>query len=390
MASSKIFSRDFVLGFFAQFAFSSVFCILIPTLPIYLSRKGISEAEIGVLIGTFSVFSLVCRPLVGRGLLRIPERTFMMAGAFLYTLSSIAYLLAPPFWPFLVVRIIQGIGLAFFSTASFTFIANISPDAHRGQSLGYFYLAINIAFVLGPYFGMLIINLLNFPTLFLVCAGLSLCSLLITVKLGRREGMIVDQSSHAPSLFSREAFPPAMMAFMVNIIWGALTAFFPLYALSHGITNPGIFFGVLAIIHVLGRSLGGKIFDLYRREKVILPCLIAYVIAMSILTFSSTLYMFILVAVIWGVGNAFLYPTLVAYALELAGSARGPAMGTFTAVADLGSGMGSVIMGIILQLTNFTTMFLSLALIGLMNLGYFHFIVHKRSVKRYANLRIPM
>jgi len=386
MAISKIFSRDFVLGFFAQFAFSSVFCTLIPTLPIYLSRKGISEAEIGVLIGTFSVFSLVCRPLVGRGLLIIPERTFMMAGAFLYTLSSIAYLLAPPFWPFLVVRIIQGIGLAFFSTAAFTFIANISPDAHRGQSLGYFYLAINIAFVLGPYFGMLIINLLNFPTLFLVCAGLSLCSLLITVKLGRREGMTVDQSSHASSLFSREAFPPAMMAFMVNIIWGALTAFFPLYALSHGITNPGIFFGVLAIIHVLGRSLGGKIFDLYRREKVILPCLIAYVIAMSILTFSSTLYMFILVAVIWGVGNAFLYPTLVAYALELAGSARGPAMGTFTAVADLGSGMGSVIMGIILQLTNFTTMFLSLALIGLMNLGYFHFIVHKRSVKRYANL----
>jgi len=176
------------------------------------------------------------------------------------------------------------------------------------------------------------------------------------------------------------------MAFMVNIIWGALTAFFPLYALSHGITNPGIFFGALAMIHVLGRSLGGKIFDLYGRERVILPCLIAYIISMSILTFSTTLYMFILVAVIWGVGNAFLYPTLVAYALDLAGSARGPAMGTFTAVADLGSGLGSVIMGIILQLTNYTTMFLSLVLIGLINLSYFHFIVNKRSVKQYANL----
>jgi len=390
MATQKILTRDFALSFFAQFAFSSVFCILIPTLPIYLSRKGISEAEIGVLIGTFSVFSLICRPLVGRGLLRIPERKFMMAGAFLYTLSSFAYLLAPPFWPFLMVRIIQGIGLAFFSTASFTFIANISPEAHRGQSLGYFYLAINIAFVLGPYFGMLIINLLNFSTLFLVCAGLSLCSLFITIKLGRREGMIIDQSSQTQPILSRGALPPAIMAFMVNIIWGALTAFFPLYALSHGITNPGIFFGALAMIHVLGRSLGGKIFDLYGRERVILPCLIAYIISMSILTFSTTLYMFILVAVIWGVGNAFLYPTLVAYALDLAGSARGPAMGTFTAVADLGSGLGSVIMGIILQLTNYTTMFLSLVLIGLINLSYFHFIVNKRSVKQYANLRIPM
>jgi hypothetical protein len=59
MVPQKIFTRDFILSFFAQFAFSSVFCILMPTLPIYLSRQNISEAEIGVFIGAFSVFSLV-------------------------------------------------------------------------------------------------------------------------------------------------------------------------------------------------------------------------------------------------------------------------------------------------------------------------------------------
>lgn len=386
MAASKIFTRDFVLSFFAQFAFSSVLCLLIPTLPIYLAGKGTTEAEIGVLIGIFSVFSLLFRPFVGRSLLRIPERQFMMAGASIYVLSSIAYLLAPPFWPFLMVRVIHGIGLAFFATASFTFIANISPEAHRGQSLGYFYLAINIAFVLGPYFGMLIINFLNFATLFLVCTGLSICSLFITFKLRRRQGITIDQSLKTQPILSREALPPAIMAFMVNIIWGALTAFFPLYALSHGISNPGLFFGALAIVHVLGRSLGGKIFDLYSREKVIFPCLIAYVIAMSLLIFSKTLNMFILVAVIWGLGNAFLYPTLVAFTLDRAGSVPGPAMGTFTAVADLGSGMGSVIMGIILQLTSYSVMFLCLALTGALNLLYFYFLIRKKRGRPYANL----
>jgi predicted MFS family arabinose efflux permease len=285
-----------------------------------------------------------------------------------------------------MVRIIHGIGLALFATASFTFIANISPEAHRGQSLSYFYLAINIAFVLGPYLGMLIINLLNFTTLFLVCTGLSTCSLFITLKLGRRQGVTIDQSLQTQPILSREALPPAIMAFMVNIIWGALTAFFPLYALSHGITNPGLFFGVLAIVHVLGRSLGGKIFDLYSREKVIFPCLIAYIIAMSVLIFSKTLTMFILVAVIWGIGNAFLYPTLVVFALDRAGSAPGPAMGTFTAVADLGSGMGSVIMGIILQWTSYPIMFFCLALIGVLNLLYFYFLSRKKGGRRHANL----
>jgi len=374
----KILSRDFVLSFFAQFAFSSVFCMLLPTLPIYLSSKGSNDAEIGFLIGVFSVSSLVLRPFVGRALLKTPERKFMIAGTVLYAFSSFAYLFATPFWPLFVVRILHGIGLALFSTASFTLIANISPEAHRGQSLSYYYLAINFAFVLAPYFGMLLINEFNFSILFLVCFVLSLCSLFVTTQLSKLQDVPLENASTKNQPFlSREALPSAVMAFMVNIVWGAMTAFFPLYALSCGVTNPGLFFGALAIIHVVGRALGGRMLDLYSRERIIFPCLIAYIISMFILAFSKTLPMFILVAVIWGIGNAFLYPTLVAYTLDHARSSLGPAMATFTAVADLGSGMGSVIMGIVLQLTNYMTMFFCLTLTGIINFLYFYFAIRK-------------
>jgi MFS family permease len=383
----KIFTRDFIFSFFAQFAFSSVYCILLPTLPIYLSRRGSPEAEIGFLIGVFSVSSLLLRPFVGRALLKIPEKNLMLAGAILYVFSSFAYLFAMPFWPFFIIRIIQGIGLAFFSTASFTLIANIIPEAHRGQSLGYYHLAINIAFVLAPYFGIILINHFNFNILFLVCTALSLISLFITTRLSKlQDAPLENPSVKKQPLLSNEAMPSAIMAFMVNVIWGAITAFFPLYALSQGVSNPGLFFGVLAIMHVAGRSLGGRLFDLYSREKIIFPCLIAYIISMSILTFSKTLPMFILVAVVWGIGNAFLYPTLVAYTLDHARSSPGPAMATFTAIADLGSGLGSVIMGIVLQLTNYRAMFLCLTLTGIINLLYFYFLVKRKGGNQYANL----
>ena len=186
MATQKILTRDFILCFAAaQFTFTSVFHILIPTLPIYLSRLGSTEVEIGVLIGSLSVSSLILRPFVGRGLAKIPERHFMIAGA--SCLASVAYLFARPFWPFLVVRIFQGIGLAFFYTASSTFIANISPEAHRGQSLSYFYLAFNISFALAPTFGMFLINAFSFNVLFLLCLGISLGSLFLTTRLRKRQ-----------------------------------------------------------------------------------------------------------------------------------------------------------------------------------------------------------
>jgi MFS family permease len=391
MATQKILTRDFILSFFAQFTFSSVFSILIPTIPIYLSRLEAREAEIGVLVGALSVSSLVLRPFVGRALLRIPERRFMIAGALLYILSSIAYLFAPPFWPFLAVRIFHGIGLAFFSTASFTLVANITPETHRGQIISYFYLSINFAFALAPYFGMLLINQFNFPfnfnALFLVCTGLSLCCLFITLKLKKMPTLpLTNLSSPKQPFLSREALPPAIIALLITINWGALTAFFPLYALSQGVDNPGIFFAAFAITLILARGLGGKILDIYSREKVIFPCLFNLIISVTILAFSTTLTMFILAAVIWGMGTAFLYPALVAHTIDRAGSSRGPAMGTFTALTDLGAGMGSVIMGIILQLTNYRIMFLCLAFTGMINLLYFYFVVRKKGKKRYANL----
>ena len=383
MTTQKILTRDFVLCFFAQFTFSSVFYILIPTLPIYLSRLGAKEAEIGVLIGVFSVSSLVFRPIVGKALLKIPERRFMIAGTLFFASSSVAYLFAPPFWPLLAVRAFQGIGLAFFSTASFTLLANITPEANRGQIISYFYVSINLAFALGPYFGMLLINRFDFPfnfeVLFLVCAGLSLCCLFISLKLKKIQGLpMVDLSSQKQPFLSLDALPPAIIASIITITWGAMTAFFPLYALKKGVDNPGLFFAAFAITLILVRGLGGKILDTYSREKVIFPCLFNLIVSMPILAFSSTLRMFILVAIIWGIGSAFLFPSLLAYTIDLAGSNRGPAMGTFTALVDLGAGMGAVIMGTILQLTNYTVMFLCLALTGVINFLYFYFAVRKK------------
>src|SRR5512139_2279173 len=108
----KILTRDFIFCFFAQFTFTFVFNILIPTLPIYLSRLGSTEVEIGILIGIFTVSAFLLRPFIGRALLKTPEKNFMIIGALLYIFISVAYIFAPPFWPFLIVRLIQGIGFA--------------------------------------------------------------------------------------------------------------------------------------------------------------------------------------------------------------------------------------------------------------------------------------
>jgi len=180
---------------------------------------------------------------------------------------------------------------------------------------------------------------------------------------------------------NRDVLPSSVMAFLLNLIWGSLGAFFPLYALKHGVSNPGIFFAFIAITLIVGRSLGGRILDMYAKEKVVIPCFIGIITSVVALSFSTTLPMFILVAILFGTGWAFLYPSLVVYAVESSGSARGPAMGTFTALADLGAGIGPMIVGMILEWTNYPIMFLSLALIGVINFLYFDYAVRRKRKK---------
>ncbi len=379
MTTEKIVSRDFILSFFIQFVFSSVFCILIPAIPIYLLRYGAKEGEIGLLVGIFSVFSLILRPFVGKALLTARERNFLIAGTLLSVCACLAYLIAPPFWPLFIVRSVHGIGLGLFATASFTLLANITPEAHRGRLISYFFLSYNLAFALGPYFGMLLINHFSFIVLFSVCTGLSLCSLFLTLQLTRREPVPPRMESPGSSPFlSRQALPPAIIGFMLSIIWGTLCAFFPLYALTHGVSNPGIFFIFMAITLMLGRVLGGRVLDIYDRKKVVMLCLATTLIALITLPFANNLGMFILVAVLFGAGWAFLYPFLTIHVIENAGLARGPAMATFTALSDLGGGLGPMIMGVVLERTSYRFMFFCLILTAVINFFFFHYAIARR------------
>ncbi len=255
-------------------------------------------------------------------------------------------------------------------------VINISPDAHRAESVSYFYTAYNFALAIAPSVGMYMINFLDFPSLFLLCTALSLLSLIFVLRLPKKSHQASEsEPARSWGFLDLRTLHPAVMAFAGNFLWGGVCAFFPLYAVSQGVTNPGFFFGACALTLIVARMFGGRILDRYSREKVILPCLIVFIASMILLSLSKTLPLFIFVAVIYGLGIAFFFPTMVVFTVDRAGAARGPAMGTFTAASDLGVGLGAVIMGVVLRLTTYPIMFLCLAFVAAISLGYFHYFM---------------
>jgi predicted MFS family arabinose efflux permease len=378
--SQKIFTHDFILAFVAQLALTSVMQLLIPTLPIYLKSLGSTEIEIGILVGMLGLASLASRPLVGRALVRVREKTFMIAGALLHVVSSTAYLVTPPFWPLLIVRLMQGAAFGFFHTASTTYVVGISAPSYRARILGYFSLTMNIAAAIAPPLGILLIDRFGFFHLFVVCSVLSFFMLLATAVLRKSDVRLApDPEEKKGFLLSRKAVPPSIISFFGLFVWASVSTFFPLYARGHGMENPGLFFTVMAIMLILGRTLGGRLLDMRSKQKLIIPCIVSSIVAMFLLAYSTTLPMFLVVAVLWGAGHAFLMPALLGYSLELSGEGTGPVVATFYAISDMGVFLGPLFMGFVAEYTSYRLVFLCLSFLSCVSLAYFYYF--SRSIK---------
>ncbi len=378
----KLFTRDFILVFIAFFAFVSANHALIPALPVYLTKLGSNERQVGVLVGVMGIAALVSRFFVGGALTRYSEKRVMVVGALLFALTFLASIIFRPFWPFLLIRVFQGIAFASLHTAALAYAINIVPVVYRGQGIAYFMLAPSLAMALAAPSGMFLANRYGFTIFFLTCISLSLLSLFLSWKVKEQTTSIIpEQNTPARSgfLFEWKVVTPAITSFMQMFVFGALAAFVPLYALQCGITNPGLFFTANAVAIIVGRAFGGGILDAYNKEKMILLFIFLSMIAMIILSFSKTLPMFIFVGLLYGAGGAFFFPAAMAYAFEYAGSSSGPAVGTFNAFMDLGMALGPVVTGIIIPFTGYPIMFLCLALICLLNLCYVQFYVRKRN-----------
>jgi MFS family permease len=153
--------------------------------------------------------------------------------------------------------------------------------------------------------------------------SLSVCSFFLSWKIkGRKTIITPEQSTPFRSAFLPEwkIAVPATVNFMQIFVFGALSAFFPLYAVECGVTNPGLFFTTTAVVMITGRVVGGRILDTYNKEKMLLTFIFISMVAMVILSFSKTLNMFILVGLLWGAGATFFMPACMAYALEYAGA----------------------------------------------------------------------
>jgi len=351
--NETLFSRNFILTSLSTFTLFSSFYFLLITLPIYIKKIGGTESEIGFIIGVFTISAVVLRPFIGQEVDRRGRKKILISGLLVFLVSMLLYNYTNSVTSLLLLRVFHGIGWGAATTAATTLIADIAPPKRRGEAMGIFGMSSNVAMAIGPVLSMILLVAYDFSILFLIGAGIALVSLLLALPICE------TTTSHPKTpLFSKEALFSSTLMFTVSLTYGSLVSFLSLFAQKQGITNPGIFFTVFAVTLILVRAFAGKISDKKGRKFVILPGLILIACGLFVLSTASSLSVFLMAALFYGLGFGFVHPSLMALLVDsVSEEGRGAAMGTFTAAFDLGIGMGSILLGFVLQYFGFQVMY---------------------------------
>lgn len=359
-----LLTLGFALTCLSAFFFFLSFYLLLPTLPLYALQHGMGESEIGLIIGAFALTSLVVRPYVGRAIDRRGRKGMLLLGTAVFLTASLAYHYTRTVGSLLALRLLHGSGMGFFTTAASAVVTDLAPTARRGEAMGYFGMAANLAMAVGPALGMRLISDGTFSGLFLAAGGVALVAVLLGTGVPETLPAGTTPPLSAP-LFSRRALFPAGAMLTLCVTYGGVVSFLPLLGRQVGMGNPGLFFTVYAVFLVLTRPQAGLLSDRVGRAAVVLPGMALVAAAMVTLAAASAPGWLLLAGALYGVGFGAAHPALMALTADRVEAAeRGQAMATFYAALELGIGSGSVLLGVLLAYSSFPAMFAAAAAVA--------------------------
>jgi len=374
----KIFTKDFAFIWLANFFIFLGFQMTLPTLPIFVKELGGSDQLVGLIVGIFTFSALLFRPYAGHALETKGRGRVYLFGLLLFIISVGTFGFMTSMVMLFVMRIIQGVGWGFSTTASGTIATDLIPPKRRGEGMGYYGLSGNLALAFGPALGLSLVGVISFKTLFLSSAALGVIALLLSMNIKYKK---VAQSPHRTKVarfdvLEKSAINPAIILFFITLTFGGIASFLPLHAVEKGVAGIEMYFIFYAAFLMLSRIFAGKIYDKRGDLYVIPPGVLLVFSAMLLLAWLPNTVTLMVAGSLYGFGFGMIQPALQAWAVDKAEANRkGMANATFFSFFDLGVGIGAIVFGQIAFLFGYKYIYIVSAVSAIVALMYYLYLV---------------
>jgi multidrug resistance protein len=350
-----IFRRELILVALAGTIVVMGLGFIIPLFPIYISQKGASNFELGLIVSGFTISQFLVQPFFGGLSDRWGRKPFMVGGMACYGLVAFLYVFASDLLQIFLVRLLHGVGAGMVWPALSAFIVDQSPEERRGETMSLLSGVEMLGFAVGPLLGGMLYSVggMNLP--FLSCSALSLVAMAMIWGLIQEKMLVskaVQLSWGKRYGFSSFRVPDIRLLCWIGFgeafVWGTIITLLPVMASHVGVPpgKIGWLFSSYFIVYILLQGPVGKWSDRTGRKKPILLGMSIYTLAVILLSQGGTLLHLMMVLAIAGAGLGIYSPSVrVAIADLSSEEVRGASLGFFFTTRMIGFFLGPNVSG---------------------------------------------
>jgi MFS family permease len=315
-------------------------------LPLYAQFLNAPAGVIGIVASAYAITALVFK-LISAPAIDAFNRKYLLAAAIvLMAIAFIGFSFSKSVPMLICFRLLQGTGQAFTATCCLALATDSLPRKNLAAGIGYFSVAQAIMQAIGPTVGLKLKDVIGFNLTFVFGAGIMIFAAIfaVTIKYPFKKTKKFEISMK--SIIATEAIIPAGLLFFLSVSFFTITSFIAVYGKESVGSNIGYFFTVNAVTLLFTRPLIGKLADKYGHFKVMLPTMFLFAVSLLIISFSSSLRMFIIAAFFNAFGYGACQPAIQSLCMKrVPKERRGAGSCTSYIGTDLGSLLGPVIAG---------------------------------------------
>jgi predicted MFS family arabinose efflux permease len=356
--------RDYWLAWSATLLFFGAFYALLVVLPPFLTSARLGDAQIGLVLGAFGVASLVGRPLAGIAADRWGQQRVMGWGSLALLLGIAAMPLTAGIAGLFALRLLQALGYVAFTTAGTALVIALTPAPEQRQRLAIFGTAANVAMTVAPALVSALLPYVRLAAAFWLAGGLALLAGSLTLAIAFRASPPAAPA-HSPAW--QLALPPALrrpmlMSLCFGLGFGAFFQFVPLLAERRGMVSAGALYTCYGAGIIATRVLGRRWLGRAAAGRVLLASSLLLSAGLAWTALAATSAPLLAASLLIAAGCGLLHPSLIAIHARLLPGAPGRATATFYLGFDLGIGVGSWLLGVVLQYAGLGALYLAAAL----------------------------
>lgn len=323
----------------------------------YADALGATSTVVGLVSSLFALTALLLKVISGPAIDAFNRKYILMGAIAVIAAAFVGFSLSKNVEMLFAFRLLQGCGQAFTATCCLALAADSLPADKFGVGIGTFTLAQAACQAIGPTLGLILANHLGYQTAFTVAAACTLCAVIAAagIKTPSRERMKFRIS--LDRIIAPEALLPAVLLFFMQMTFCNINSFLVLFAESRNVSNIGLFFTVYAVTMMFAPTTVGRLADRLGSIKAMLPAMLCFALAFLLISFSSSLPMFLLAAVVSAFGYGAAQPAIQALCMKCVPEARrGAASSTSYIGQDLGNLAGPIVAGSIADSLGYASM----------------------------------